>query len=123
MKITVLRLCLGLACTIGCVSFSGCATGTNTFRISSEPNTADITVNGQYLGKTPKSVPQKWYWFMFISWGDAIYVRLSKDGYKTLERNVEPDAARMYSSGAYERGSEFGWGHTFPITLYLEKLE
>ena len=45
---------------------SGCAGVRRTMSVTSEPSGADVTINGEHVGKTPVEVPFLWYWYYDI---------------------------------------------------------
>ncbi|MBN1883659.1 MAG: PEGA domain-containing protein [Deltaproteobacteria bacterium] len=98
------------------VSILGCW-GINTITIISEPTGSKLYVNGEYVGQTPRSVPQKWDSFG----GDATAVKLTNDGYIPFERTIlHKELNDMYWSGNFVRGSQFGYGNTFNFSFNLE---
>lgn len=102
---------------------SGCG-GINTVCVSSTPEGANLYVNGQYIGVTPKCFPSNWWWFI-LGGGDTNLVKLAKEGYKEIERTItHAELGRRYRAGDFKSGSEFHWwGSTFPYSIHLEPAE
>ena len=102
---------------IALVLLSGCA-GANALKISSVPGDARLYANGEYLGQTPKSAPSKWW----TGGGDAVTIRVEKDGYKPVEKTIPwSELNHRWWQGDFVGGSEFGLGNTFLYTIHLEK--
>ena len=66
---------IGLAFCLAAILLTGCVERTIT--IQTEPPGAVVTLNDQEIGVSPVTVPFNWY-------GDY-WVRISKDGYETLD--------------------------------------
>ena len=71
------RAFLALAMT---VALCGC---TKTFVINTDPQGADISINGEYLGKSPLKAET-----LCTTFGDRVSVQISMDGYRDV--NIKP---------------------------------
>ena len=94
--------------------------GTNTIKVATAPAGARLTVNGQYVGLTPKAVPQQWaFW-----WGDSTSLLIEKEGYRSVEKTIQhKELSDRYWRGDKSDTSEFGLGCTYVYTFILDPVK
>ena len=117
VKMLIIPVLISISLLAGCAS-------TDTLRIVTVPDQAQIYVDGEYAGLTPYTVNVDWYKALGISVGGTTHLTLGKEGYKPVEKTstVAERQARK-RSGDYVRGSESGLGATYLYEFRLEPVE
>jgi len=101
---------------------AGCASGTHTLRVRTEPEGARLYHKGKLLGVTPVSVPQRWY-MIGNYWESSVPVRIEKEGFRTLETHLHHRMGARNGTPNWKKGSEFGRGNTYFLFLKLERAD
>jgi hypothetical protein len=98
---------------------NGCAFGTHTIVVSTEPAGAKLYNDGQYCGETPISVGLPWYGLIGY-WDATVPIKIEKEGYQTKDTTLRRIWNNDPEKPNWHIGSEFGNGNTYYMHLDLE---
>jgi len=78
---------------------------------------ADVTVDGQYLGKAPVSIPVPWRNIDSVIHFAQRKVTVTVEGTVVWEKEISSTIYQKSQTGDFENGSKYGTGRTYTITV------